>query len=85
MFGFLKNSGKNKRLEEILQRLQMNVANNYKDAAQLNLKEFEDALQADKEAGKLQGAQLAYYEERLQDFKTQMKNFTHKDQKPYWV
>lgn len=48
MFGFLKGNGKNKQLEEIMQRLQMNVANNYKDAAQL-------------------------------------RNFTHKDQKPYWT
>lgn len=85
MFGFLKNSGKNKQLEEIMQHLQMNVANNYKDAAQLNLKEFEEALEELKAAGKLKGEQAAYYEDRLQDFKARLKNFTHKDQKPYWV
>lgn len=85
MFGFLKSSGKNKQLEEIMQHLEMNVANNYKDAAQLNLKEFEEVLAELKEAGKLKGAQLAYYEDKLQDFKARLKNFTHKDQKPYWV
>lgn len=85
MFGFLKKSGKNKRLEEIMQHLQMNVANNYKDAAQLNLKEFEEALEELKATGKLKGEQAAYYEDRLQDFKARLKNFTHKDQKPYWV
>lgn len=85
MFGFLKNNGKNKRLEEIIQRIQMNVENNYKDAAQLNLKELEETLEELKKAGKLKDAQLAYYEDRLQDFRARMKNFTHKDQKPYWV
>lgn len=85
MFGFLKNNGKNKQLEEIIQRIQMNVENNYKDAAQLNLKELEETLEELKKAGKLKDAQLAYYEDRLQDLRARMKNFTHKDQKPYWV
>lgn len=85
MFGFLKNNGKNKQLEEIIQRIQMNVENNYKDAAQLNLKELEETLEELKKTGKLKDAQLAYYEDRLQDFRARMKNFTHKDQKPYWV
>lgn len=85
MFGFLKNNGKNKQLEEIIQRIQMNVENNYKDAAQLNLKELEETLEQLKKAGKLKDAQLAYYEDRLQDLRARMKNFTHKDQKPYWV
>lgn len=85
MFGFLKNNGKNKQLEEIIQRIQMNVKNNYKDAAQLNLKELEETLEELKKAGKLKDAQLAYYEDRLQDLRARMKNFTHKDQKPYWV
>lgn len=85
MFGFLKGNGKNKQLEEIMRRLQMNVANNYKDAAQLNLKEFEEKMTELKESGKLNDASQAYYEDKLQGFKTQLRNFTHKDQKPYWT
>lgn len=85
MFGFFKDKGKNRQLEEIMQRLQVNAANNYKDAAQLNLKEYEEALQELKAAGTLKGTQLEYYEEKLQELRIQMKNFTHKDQKPYWV
>jgi len=85
MFEFWKKNGKNKQLEALMQRIQMNVSNNYKDAAQLNLKEFEDEIRELLENGKLSDAQKAYYEGKLQDFKAQMKNFTHKDQKPFWT
>lgn len=85
MFEFWKKNGKNKQLEVLMQRIQMNVSNNYKDAAQLNLKEFEDEIRELLENGKLSDAQKAYYEGKLQDFKAQMKNFTHKDQKPFWT
>lgn len=85
MFGFRKNNGKNKQLEEIVRRIQMNVSNNYKDAAQLNLKEFEDKIRGLEESGTLSGTQKAYYEGKLQELKAQMKNFTHKDQKPFWT
>lgn len=85
MFEFLKKSGKNKQLEEILQRLQMNVSNNYKDAAQANLKEFEELFMQLKESGKMGDAQKEYYESQLSDWQGRMKNFTHKDQKPTWV
>lgn len=85
MFKFLKDHGKNKTLEALLQSVQANVSNNYKDAAQESLKEFEETLGQMEAAGKLGGKQAAYYEEQLADYKKQMKNFTHKDQKPYWV
>lgn len=85
MFGFLKKNGANKQLDTIIQRIQMNVENNYKDAAQLNLKEFEKLLKELEEAGKLSEKQKSYYESRLSAFQDRMKNFTHKDQKPTWV
>lgn len=81
MFHFGKKSGKNKQLDEIIGRIQMNRENNYKDAAQLNLKEFEKALKELEETGKLSEKQKFYYEEQLADLKEKMKNFTHKDQK----
>lgn len=85
MFHFLKKRNANKQLDDSIQRIQMNVSNNYKDAAQLNLKEFEALLRELTEAGALDGKQKAYYEEKLAAFQEQMKNFTHKDQKPTWV
>lgn len=81
MFHFARKSGKNKQLDEIIGRIQMNRENNYKDAAQLNMKEFEKMLKELEEAGKLSEKQKAYYEEQLADLKEKMKNFTHKDQK----
>ena len=44
VFGFLKKAGKVSRLEKIVQELEMNMSNNYKDAAQENFREFEQAL-----------------------------------------
>lgn len=84
MFDFLKSS-RNKQLDVIVQKIHMNMENNYKDAAQMNLKEFEELLQQLEEIGKLNDKQRLYYEGELGSFKERMKNFTHKDQKPYWV
>lgn len=85
MFEFLKNKKKNKELEEILNRLRMNASNNYKDAAQQNLAEFESRLKSMEASGRIAGQQREQYEEILRGYKEQMKNFTHKDQKPYWT
>ena len=78
-------SSKNSRLEAIVQRIRMNMENNYKDAAQLNLKEFEELFNELQENGKLNAKQKVYYEKELASFKERMQNFTHKDQKPYWT
>lgn len=87
MFDFFKNNRKsrNKELDAIIQKMQMNIANNYKDAAQINLKEFESLLQELKNNGKLTDKQISCYEEELASFRQRMKQFTHKDQKPTWV
>ena len=52
MFDFLKSS-KHGGLETYLERIQMNMENNYKDAAQMNLNEMEELFQQLSEAGKL--------------------------------
>ena len=84
MLDFLKSS-RNKQLDGLVQKIKMNMENNYKDAAQMNLKEFEELLQQLEESGKPNDKQRLYYEGELGGFKERMKNFTHKDQKPYWV
>ena len=75
----------NKQLNNIIQKIQMNLSNNYKDAAQLNLKEFESILKQYEENNQLNEKQKIFYEEKLSSLKSEMKNFTHKDQKPTWV
>lgn len=76
---------KNKELEALLERIENNVANNYKDAAQDYLKQYEAKLWELTEAGALKDRQKAHYESLLDDYKERMKGFRHKDQKPYWT
>ena len=73
-----------KNLDEIINRLEMNMSNNYKDNAQDNLRELEACLNALKESGKVKPAVIGKYENIIAGYKENMKGFTHKDQKPYW-
>ncbi len=79
------NKSRNKELDGALQKIQNNMENNYKDAAQINLKEFEELFDEMKASGRLSEAQVVYYEELLAEYQGKMKNFTHQDQKPYWT
>ena len=85
MFDFLLKSKKNKELEAIIARIDSNVANNYKDAAQEALKTFEKRLTEMTADETLSEKQRTEYEARLSGYKERMKEFTHKDQKPYWT
>ena len=85
MFKFFQGTGRVQRLDAIIQRIEMNASNNYKDAAQSCLRELEAAFKDLEDAGKLSEKQKAYYQEKLSSFQIQMKNFTHKDQKATWV
>ncbi|MBQ9119920.1 MAG: hypothetical protein IJY09_07720 [Lachnospiraceae bacterium] len=84
MFGFFKKAKTAKQLDTLLQNIQLNLSNNYKDAAQEDLRELERRLQASVEAGELSAAQQEFYESRLSALKVRLKNFTHKDQKTTW-
>ncbi len=48
-------------------------------------KELERRLKNMEESGRIAGRQREQYEEILRGYQEQMKNFTHKDQKPYWT
>ena len=73
-----------KELDAIIERLQMNMANNYKDNAQSDLKELEEAIGLAKKSGSLKPAVLEKYETVLGTLKERLKGYSHKDQKPYW-
>lgn len=73
-----------KQLDEKISRIQNNFENNYKDAAQLNLKEFEAMLNDVKTSGKLKEKRITHYEKKLSEYQNQMQKFTHKDQKCTW-
>lgn len=85
MLEFLFGVKRNKELDAIMNRIDSNVANNYKDAAQENLKEYEKLLDELEISGKLSEKQRIEYRNSLADYRSKMKEFTHKDQKPYWT
>lgn len=84
MFEFIKNIGKNKQLEVAIARLQMNMSNNYKDAAQADYKELMVLYEKLVTMEGLSDKQKNYYKEVINNFSVKMKDYTHKDQKPYW-
>ena len=73
-----------KQLDSIILRLQMNMSNNYKDNAQDDLKELEEALEAMRSAGNVKAAVIEKYDSIAGIYTEKMKEFSHKDQKPYW-
>lgn len=85
MLLFKNRFRKNRELEVFLEKIQSNMANNYKDAAQNYLKEYEACLKELTHAGSLNEKQKIYYEAELHRFRERMKGFSHKEQKPYWT
>ncbi|MBQ3907238.1 MAG: hypothetical protein II743_10790 [Lachnospiraceae bacterium] len=85
MFGLFGGVKKNPELEHLIERMENNMANNYKDAAQEYLVEYEAKFKELSEGGKLNDKQKEHYESLLDTYKIRMKGFTHKDQKPYWT
>ncbi len=73
-----------KELDKIIQQIDMNMSNNYKDAAQVGLKEFELAMDRLKEMDIMKPQALSKYEAILGKYHEKMKGYTHKDQKPFW-
>ena len=73
-----------KELDKIILKLEMNMSNNYKDNAQANLKELEEALSSMRESGDVKPAIISKYESIIDTYRQKMKGYTHKDQKPYW-
>ena len=73
-----------KELDSIIQRLEMDMANNYKDNAQDDLKDLITALDSVRSLGSMKPKALSRYEAIADGYKEKMKGYSHKDQKPYW-
>ncbi len=71
-------------LDSIIESLEMNMANNYKDSAQADLKEFEHILNEMKDSKQIKDDVYSRYYLSLQMYKQRLEGYTHKDQKPYW-
>ncbi len=84
MFRFLKKENAAKELDRMIADINMNMQNNYKDAAQDGLREFEEKLSELIAQGTLRESQKASYRSLLEDYKVKLKSYSHKAQKPYW-
>ena len=62
----------------------MNMSNNYKDAAQMNYKELVEAYEAADKAGTLKPKEKPVYLSKIEEYGIKLKGYTHKDQQPYW-
>ncbi len=80
---FFKSS-QEKQLDSIIDKLNMDMSNNYKDNANADIKEFETALDSLRLAGEMKESVIAKYDLVLKSYKEKMKGYSHKDQKPYW-
>ena len=85
---FFQKFIKTKEEKELLlsiEKIEMNLSNNYKDAAQMNLAELEAKLSRFTEQGKLSDELREKYESIVGTYRQKLKGYTHKDQKPYWT
>ena len=82
--GFFKSKYE-KQLDNIIMRLEMNMSNNYKDNAQDNLRELEEAFNEMKSNEQLKNKTIKKYEDIIDNYHINMKGYSHKDQKPYWT
>ena len=85
---FFQKFIKTKEEKELLlsiEKIEMNMSNNYKDAAQRNLAELEAKLFRFTEQEKLSDELREKYESIVGTYRQKLKGYTHKDQKPYWT
>ena len=82
LFNF--KSSAEKQLDGLIQKMEMNLSNNYKDNAQSDLKKLEETLAEMKAAGTLKEAVQVKYESIMETYRQRLKGYSHKDQKPYW-
>lgn len=85
MFKLSFGNKKNPKLEEIIAKMESNMANNYKDAAQSDFKDLENAYGELVSSGELNDKQKSQYEVVLEGYREKLKKYSHKDQKPYWT
>ena len=71
-------------MDRIILRIDMNMSNNYKDAAQMNFAELEGLYDRAVENGELKAKEKERYGSKIEGYREKLKGYSHKDQKPYW-
>ena len=78
MFGIGKSKGKQKELEEIVEKIKMYMGNNYKDSAKDSFEQLKKKYNELKAAGKLKPAQDDNYSEIIRELELNFQTYTHK-------
>lgn len=78
-------SKEEKQLDELISKININMENNYKDEAQDDFKKFVAILTEYKNDNKIKEKVIKKYEQQAQVYSLKLKEYTHKDQKPYWT
>ena len=71
--------------DNLIASVQMNMANNYKDAAQADFRKLTEVYRKKSESGAYQPKLQAEYDRRISEFSEKLQYYTHADQKPYWT
>lgn len=71
-------------MDRIILRIDMNMSNNYKDAAQMNFTELEELYISSVEKNQLKPKEKESYGSKIEGYREKLKGYSHKDQKPYW-
>lgn len=71
--------------DNLIASLQMNMANNYKDAAQEDFKKLQAVYEKKTEDGVYAPKLQAEYDSLMAEFSAKLQFYTHADQKPYWT
>lgn len=71
-------------MDRIIMRIDMNMSNNYKDAAQMNFAELEQMYESAVEKNGLKPKEKESYGSKIEGYREKLKGYSHKDQKPYW-
>ena len=85
MLWFRKKMKLPEELETILASLRMNMANNYKDNTQADLKALTEKFEEYRASGRLTEQQEAHYEAVLREYGEKLKDYTHAKQKTAWT
>ncbi|MCR4945871.1 MAG: hypothetical protein K5929_02865 [Lachnospiraceae bacterium] len=76
MFIFLQRKH-HRELDELLDSVEGNASNNYKDAAQKAFKELQEKFDSLSASGKLNERQTAYYTGMISRLSVELKGFHH--------
>ena len=84
VMGLFFKSKEENQLDLLIEKIKMNLSNNYKDTALQDVAKFEETLKFLVENKKIKDYKAEDYTEILDEFKEKLKGVSNSEQKPYW-